>query len=88
MTVAGNRLVGNRGYPDIASDFRSTFARMRGIKADVVLPSHAELGNVLDRKARRESGDADAFVAPDLLPRLVDEAEAAFEKELAKEQAQ
>lgn len=82
MTVAGNKLVGNTGYPDIVADFRQSFAKMRKLRADIVLPAHPGQADVIGRARRREAGDSSAFVAPDLLPRLVDEAEAAFEREL------
>ena len=82
MTLAGNKLIENKGYPGIVADFRRTFARMRKLDADVVLPAHPELADVLGRARRRDSGESAAFLAPDLLPRLVDQAEAAFESEL------
>lgn len=82
ITVAGNKLVGNKGYPDIVSDFRSTFARMRTLEADIVLPSHPEAADVRGRSIKRDAGDADAFIAGDLLPGMVDKAEADFEKQL------
>lgn len=82
LTVAGNRLFGNKGYPGIVADFRKSFARLRTVKADVVLPGHPEFGDVLERARRRDAGEANAFVAPDLLPRLVATSEAAFKTEL------
>jgi metallo-beta-lactamase class B len=84
MTVAGNKLIGNRGYPGIVADFRRTFARMRTLHPDVVLPAHPEMADVLGRAQRRDAGDADAFIGPEVLPRMVDEFEAAFESELKK----
>ena len=86
LTVAGNKLVGNRGYPGITADFRRTFARARRLRADVVLPGHSEQADVIGRARRRDAGDVNAFVDPALLPRLVSEAEAAFESQLRKEQ--
>lgn len=85
VSVAGNRLVGNRRYPGIVADFRTSFARMSMMRADVVLPFHPEQADVFARKARRDSGDANAFVAPGLLRRLVSEARTAFEADLAKQ---
>src|SRR6202000_1342033 len=38
LTAAGNVLVGNKGYPGVVADFRRTFARLRRVHADVVLP--------------------------------------------------
>lgn len=85
ITVAGNKLVGNKGYPGIVADFRRTFARMRQLHADVVLPAHSERADVLGRARRRDAGDANAFIAPDLLPRFVYAAQVAFEAELKKQ---
>jgi metallo-beta-lactamase class B len=86
MTVAGNKLVRNKGYPGIVADYRRTFARMRRVHADVVLPAHPEFADVLGRARRRDAGDAAAFVAPDVLPRMVEESRAAFEAELTKQE--
>jgi metallo-beta-lactamase class B len=82
ITVAGNKLVGNKGYPGIVADFRRTFARMKEMHADIVLPAHPEQADILGRARKRDTGDDAAFLAPDLLPRLVDKAEADFEREL------
>lgn len=85
ITVAGNKLVGNKGYPGIVADFRASFARLGKLKADVVLPAHPEFGDVLARAKRRDAGDAQAFVAPGLLPQFVATSKAAFEQELRKQ---
>lgn len=79
LTVAGNKLVGYRAYPGIVRDFRATFARLQRERADAVLPFHPEQGRVFEQ--RREG----RLVDPALLPRLVNDAEAAFEKELKKQ---
>jgi len=84
ITVAGNRLVGNRGYPGIVADFRRTFAKLATMRADIVLPGHPEAADVIERGKRRSAGQADAFVDPRLLPRMVADQRAAFETELAK----
>ena len=68
ITVAGNILVGNKGYPGIVEDFRRSFERLATLKADIVLPAHPEFADVFERKARQEAGDKDAFVDTGLLP--------------------
>jgi metallo-beta-lactamase class B len=83
ITVAGNLLVGNRAYPQIASDYRATFGKLRTLKADIVLPSHPDVADVVEREARREAGETDAFIDPRLLPSLVAHFSAAFETALA-----
>lgn len=84
MSVAGNKLVGNSGYPGIVADFRQTFPVMARLHADIVLPAHPEQVDLLSRAARR---DADAFLMPGLLPRLTADARTAFEAELARQAA-
>lgn len=84
ITVAGNVLVGNRAYPQIAEDFERTFARLAKVKADVVLTSHPEIADVLGREARAAAGQRDAFVDEGELGRIVKEAHEDFESELAK----
>jgi len=87
LTAGGNRLVGNKGYPDIVADFRLSFARLGAMKADVVLTGHPELADVQGRAARRAGDRPDAFVDPTLLSRLVANSRRDFESELAKELA-
>ncbi len=84
LTVAGNILVGNRLYPRIARDFPQSFATLDRMKADIVLTNHPEIADVLGREQRARAGDANAFVDPGLLHRLVAEARAAFNAALAK----
>ncbi len=76
ITVAGNKLVGNRAYPAIVADFETTFAKLSKMKADIVLTSHPEIADVLGREARVQAGDRGAFVDPEALPRIVAEFEA------------
>lgn len=87
LTVAGAKLKDNKSYPEIVDDFRRSFARLRRIKADVVLPAHPEVAAVRERAARRDAGEQGAFIDPALFPRMVAEARRAFERELAAETA-
>lgn len=86
ITVAGNILVGNKGYPGIVEDFRSSFDRLGKMEADVVLTAHPEFSDVFAHKARKDAGEKDAFVDTGLLHRMVEKSRAAFEEELKKEQ--
>jgi metallo-beta-lactamase class B len=87
LSVAGNVLVGNRTYRDIVADYRSSFAKLRAIPTDVMLPAHEEQGNLLAKRQKMLRGNPSAFVDPAELPRFVDVQEAAFNKELARQQA-
>lgn len=87
ITVAGNTLVGNQAYPGIADDYRATFAKLAAMRADIVLTSHPEMADVLERAAKRDAGNADAFVEPGLLSTLVADFKAAFEEALKEQEA-
>jgi metallo-beta-lactamase class B len=80
LSVAGNKLYGNKAYPGIVADYRASFKRMAAMRADIVLPAHPELAGVLERQGKDR-------IAPDLLPKMVADAEAAFDTELRKQQA-
>ncbi len=84
LTVAGNILVGNRTYPAIAADFERTFAKLSTMRADIVLTSHPGVADVLEREARVEAGETQAFINPANLAKIVAESKADFEAELAK----
>jgi glyoxylase-like metal-dependent hydrolase (beta-lactamase superfamily II) len=85
VSVAGNRLIGNRAYPGIVGDYRRSIAMLGTLHADIVLPSHPELADVIARGKRRKAGDAAAFVDPTLLPKIVAKARTAFDADLAKQ---
>lgn len=53
------------------------------MKADIVLPSHPDIADVIEREARREAGETDAFIDPQALPLLVAHFSAAFETAFA-----
>lgn len=82
ISVAGNRLVGNARYPGIVADFRRSFARLGALKADVVLPAHPEIADVMPRKA---AGGGLRFVDASVLGRLVAKARVAFDADLARQ---
>lgn len=81
LTAGGNILVGNRRYPGIVADYRRSFARLAALPADVVLPAHPEIADVM---AHRVDG---RWVQPGLLRRIADGASRDFDRELARQQA-
>lgn len=87
VTVSDNRLVGNRAYPAIVADYRRSFAMLATTRADIVLPAHPEVADVVGREARARAGAADAFVDPGQLGRIVADARADFDRELARQLA-
>jgi metallo-beta-lactamase class B len=87
LSVAGNQLVGNKEHRNIVADYRASFAAMRAMPTDVMLPSHEEQGNLLAKRQKMLRGDPNAFVDPTELGRLVDGYETKFNQELARQQA-
>lgn len=79
VTVAGNKLVGNRRYPGIVADYRASLARLAALPADVVLPGHPEMADVIERQK------AGTLIAPGLLASMVVRARDDFDRELAKQ---
>ena len=87
ISVAGNPLVGNTGYPDIVAQYRAGFARLEKMKADIFLAPHGDQFGMKDKLARVKPGAPNPFVDPGELPRFLAGQKAAFETELARQQA-
>ncbi len=85
LSVAGNILVRNKTYPGIVRDYEQSFATVGAMKADIVLTNHPEVADVLGREAKVKAGQADAFIDPQLLGRIVSQAHDDFEKDRAKQ---
>jgi metallo-beta-lactamase class B len=71
----------------MVQDYRNTFARVRALKADVFLGSHGVFFDLPGKRARQIAGDANAFADPDGLQRYNNFMEAAFNAELARQNA-
>ena len=83
LSVAGQKLAGDPTYPRAAADFRTTFTRLKAMKADIFVNFHAEGFDLAAKRAAQKAGKANAFVDPTELARQVRRAQAAFEKEAA-----
>ncbi|MBL8548463.1 MAG: subclass B3 metallo-beta-lactamase [Hyphomonadaceae bacterium] len=85
--TTGGQSVAPESYPGMVADYRTTFARTRTISADVFLAAHGNFFDLAGKRARQIAGDANAFVDPDALQRFNAQMEAAFNAELARQQA-
>jgi hypothetical protein len=81
ITVAGNRLIGNRSYPAIVSDFRLSLGRLAALKA-------MSCCRRILRWQMYERARTGRLVGPTLLPAFVSRAQKAFETELDKQRSQ
>jgi metallo-beta-lactamase class B len=86
-SVAGNPLVGNAAYPQIADDYRASFAKLKTIKADVFLAPHARFFDPQKKLAARKPGAPNPFIDAKEFQTFVAASEKDFEAELARQQA-
>ena len=82
---SGTRLLKNPSYPGILEDYRRTFAVLESLQPDIYLPYHVDDFLSPERRERRASEGAKAFVDPEGYRRFVAGRKARFEELVAKE---
>jgi metallo-beta-lactamase class B len=85
-SVPGYRLVDNSRYPQIVSDYKHSFAKLRQLPCDVFLAPHADFFRLDEKRARMGNGGANPFVDPAEFRAFVDRSEQDFESELKNQQ--
>ena len=86
-TVALNRLITNPTYPGIVTDYRTTFARAKDMKVDVLLAPHPEMYKMAEKRAKLSEGAPNPFVEPGEFNAYAATLEKAFDEGLAKQTA-
>ncbi len=86
-TVAGQSLV-PEAYPGMVAAFRATFARVKGMKADIFLANHDSFFDMAAKRAKQKAGDANAFVDATELGRFNATMEKAFDAEYQRQSGQ
>ncbi len=81
----GYKLVGNRAYPQIASDYRRGFAVLKRLPCDIFLGAHGAYFGLTEKYAHWKNGDHDAFIDPAGYKAYIADREQAFEKELQRQ---
>lgn len=87
ISVAGNPIAGKLAYPTIVQDYRASFTRLKTMKADIFLAPHGGQFHMEEKLARVKPGAPNPFIDPSELQDMVQKAEAAFNKDLARQQA-
>jgi metallo-beta-lactamase class B len=83
----GYRLVDNKAYPEIASDFAKTFDVLKKLNCDVLLGAHGGYYRMIEKYERAEKGGkANPFVDPEGYRAFVEQKERAFRDTLAAQQ--
>jgi metallo-beta-lactamase class B len=85
-SVGGQTLV-PESYPGQINDFRRTFDRVAGMRADVFLASHGEFFDLAGRRQRQQAGDANAFVDQQALGVYNRQMRENFQQEMARQSA-
>jgi metallo-beta-lactamase class B len=68
-------------------DYRASIAKLKAMHADVFLAPHAQFYDPQHKLAARKPGGPNPFVDPTALQSFMTKAKAAFETELARQQA-
>jgi metallo-beta-lactamase class B len=84
----GVKLVGNKAYPNIASDYQHGFDVLKALPCDVFLGAHGSYFGLKEKYSRRKNGEHDVFVDPDGYKAYIADREQAFQEELKRQQAQ
>jgi metallo-beta-lactamase class B len=83
----GYILVGNTKYPGIVQDYEKTFQVLKSLHTDVFLGAHGDYYDLPAKYAKLKPGAPNPFIDPDGYKAYVANREAAFRKELARQQA-
>ena len=83
----GYVLVGNKKYPGIVQDYEKTFAVLKSLPADVFLGAHGDYYGMPAKYEKLKAGGANPFIDPAGYKTYIANREAAYRKELAKQQA-
>ncbi len=84
----GYKLVGNKLYPEIASDYERTFRVLASLRCDIFLGAHGEYFGMDDKLRRLRKGDANPFVDPAGYRAQVEEWRATFMRKLQAQKVQ
>ncbi len=85
LTTGGNPLVNVPEYPTIATDLQHSMAKLKAMKADVLLTEHQSLSHEIDKAARVKPGAPNPFIDAGEAARYADASEKAFETDYAKQ---
>lgn len=83
----GYVLVGNKKYPGIVQDYEKTFQVLKSLPVDVFLGAHGDYYGMPAKYEKLKAGGANPFIDPAGYKAYIANREAAYRKELARQQA-
>jgi metallo-beta-lactamase class B len=88
MTAPGYKLLGTPAYPNMADDYEATFAKLKWLPCDIPLAAHGSFFDLDAKSAALAAGaSTNPFIDPAGCRRQIEQAEAAFRRQLASERA-
>ncbi len=87
-SAPGYKLVNNANYPNIAQDYRHTFAYLKTLPCDVFLAPHGSFFHLTEKHAAMKANpNRNPFIVPGEFREFLDRSQREFEAELKKQQA-
>jgi metallo-beta-lactamase class B len=86
-TVAANRITPPVQYPGIVEAYRTTFAKAKAMKVDILLAPHPEFFDMAGKRTKLKDGAPNPFINSDEFKPFIEMMEATFEKILAERTA-
>jgi len=83
-TSVVEKLTNNKEYPQIVTDYRHTFERLKTLPCDVFLGPHPGFFQLDEKRARMKAGAPNPFIDPAEFHNYIVQSEQAFEVELKK----
>ncbi len=83
----GYVLVGNKTYPEIATDYERTFRVLKSLPVDLFLGAHGGYYGMEAKHAQLGTGKANPFIDPEGYRRYVEDREKAFRTEWERQKA-
>jgi metallo-beta-lactamase class B len=85
-SIPGYKLLRTPLYPNMASDYARTFAKMRRLPCDIFLGAHGSFFDLDAKRAKIGTSAANPFVDPQGCKNYIARAEASYREQLAREQ--
>jgi metallo-beta-lactamase class B len=86
VSAPGYKLVNNAAYPNIVSDYRKSFQRLRAMPTDIFLASHGQFFHLEKKRKALGQSAANPFIVPGEFAAFLDRAEHDFSAQLAAQQ--
>ena len=83
----GYKLVNNKTYPEIATDYAHGFQVLKSLPCDIFLGAHGGYFDLKEKYPRYKAGDRDAFIDPEGYKAYIADRQQAFEDELKRQRA-